>query len=213
MISLTSQFTFTNALNIILGAIIGFLLMAMISCAILSLVLSKSNKNKKIRTISKKSYTDFFLGKKDMKDKLTSSIIYEIQEVSRLCYPSKKNPMYELSINDMLYGLLIIQKKLKRFVNHPLCKDIKDIHISKILSLEDIFKKPISIITNKKFKIAYKIFNILKGIINLFNPIFYIRKIMQFTILKQGKKDILLICLDFVGNSTYEIYNNSNRRK
>ena len=95
-----------------------------------------------------------------MKDKLTSSIIYEIQEVSRLCYPSKKNPMYELSINDMLYGLLIIQKKLKRFVNHPLCKDIKDIHISKILSLEDIFKKPISIITNKKFKIAYKLLNI-----------------------------------------------------
>ena len=104
MISLTSQFTFTNALNIILGAIIGFLLMAMISCAILSIVLSKSNKNSKIRSISKKAYTDFFLGKKGMKDKILSSVIYEVKEVSRLCYPSKKNPMYELSINDMLNG-------------------------------------------------------------------------------------------------------------
>ena len=213
MISLTSQFSFTNAINIILGVIIGFLLMAMISCAILSKIVSKNNKNNKIRSISKKAYTDFFLEKKHVKDKIVSSLIYEIKEVSMISHPTKKHPMYELSINDILNGVLVIQKKLNKFINHPLCKDFKDVHIAKILTFEEIIKKPVSIIKNKKFKIAYKIFNVLKSIINVFNPIFYIKKIMQYTILKKGKKDIILIGLDFIGNSTYEIYNNSNRQK
>ena len=29
---------------------------------------------------------------------------------------------------------------------------------------------------------------------------------MSKTIFKKGKKDIVLICLDFIGNCTYEIY-------
>ena len=37
--------------------------------------------------------------------KIINSLIYELKEVSTLCHPEKDNPMFELSINDIIFGL------------------------------------------------------------------------------------------------------------
>ena len=49
-----------------------------------------------------------------------------------------------------------------------------------------------------------------KNILNIFNPIFYMRLILSKILIKKGRKEILLITLDFVGNTVFEIYNNEN---
>ena len=39
------------------------------------------------------------MSNKGIKDAIIHSIIYEITEVSKLIYPDKKKPLYELSFN------------------------------------------------------------------------------------------------------------------
>lgn len=208
LISFAGKITFFNIVNIIFGAIFGFFLMVMIFSAITSKVLSKYNKDNHIREISKKAYADFYLKGSKMKDKIISSLIYEIKEVSQQAHPDKKYPLYELSINEILGGIAIIQRKLKRVVNHPLCKDIKNMHVSTILSIEENIAKPVlKVYNNKTFKVLYKSYRATRIVLNVVNPIFYIKKIMYLTIFKKGKKDMIIICLDFIGNCCFEIYN------
>lgn len=205
--NLTFGLTFFNVINLLFGILFGFILMAMIASAILAHVLSKYNKDDKIREISKRAYNDFYLKQEHMKDKIISSLVYEINEVSSQCYPDKKFPLYELSINEILGGIMILHGKLNKFINHPLCNNLKNVHVSTILSIEENIAKPVMTIYNKKIvRFLYKSYKIFRTITNFVNPIFYIKKIMSKTIFKKGKKDIVLICLDFIGNCTYEIY-------
>lgn len=201
----------SNIINILLGITFGFFIMIILSCAIISKMLSKSNEDKHIRNISNKSYVDFYSNNTNIKDKIISSVIFEVKEVSTLIHPDKKHPIYELSINDLLNGLLIIQKRLKKITNHPLCYDIKHIHISKILSIEENFSRPfVKIYKKKSTKVIISSYKIVKFVINLFNPIFYMKKVLSYIMMKKGRKEIILIFLDFVGNTTHQIYSKSN---
>ncbi len=209
MISFAEKLTFWNIANLFFGAIFSFFLMVMISCAIFSKILSKYNKNQQIREISKKAYVDFYQKKSNMKDRIISSIVYEIKEISQQSFPDKKFPLYELSINEILNGVMIVQKKLKRFIDYPLCKDIKNVHVATLLSFEENVARPvINIYNNKTFKVFYRSYRTVKAAFNIINPVFYMKKILYLTVFKKGKKDIILICLDFIGNCCYEIYNN-----
>lgn len=209
MINFAEKLTFWNIANLFFGAVFAFFLMVMLSCALFSKILSKYNKNHQIREISKKAYVDFYQKKNNMKDKIISSLIYEIKEISQQSFPDKKYPLYELSINEILGGILIVQRKLKRFIDHPLCKDIKNVHIATLLSFEENVAQPImNFYNHKTFQLLYRSYKMAKSAFNIVNPIFYMKKILYLTVFKKGKKDIIIICLDFVGNCCYEIYNN-----
>lgn len=209
----SEKLSILNIANIFFGAFFGFFVMVMVSCAIISLILKRFNQNEEIRRISKKAYTDFYLIKNTMKDKMISSMIFEIKEVSKLVYPNKKYPLYELSINDILSGLMILSKSLKKVVDHPLFKDLKNVHIATFISFEENYAKPIYKLYNHKvFKTFYKSYKTVRMVLNLINPIFYIKKIIYLSAFKQGKKDLILIGLDFVGNCFYEIYQNNEEK-
>lgn len=211
MINIYLSLSLLNIFNFVFGIIFGFILMIMIACGIFSKVISKYNKSKQIRNISKDAYLNYYKKQQKMNDKIIKSLIYEITEISKLKYPDKKYPYFELSINDIMNGLLLIQRKLKRVVSNPLFKDIKYLHISKVLELEENLAKPVYKISKNKFvKILYEIFIVIKSIFNIINPIFYMKVIIKHTLFKKGKKDLIIVCLDFVGNTTYEIYDNKN---
>lgn len=213
MINLLSLFTTSNIINLVLGIAFGFFIMIIISCAIISKMLSKQNENENIRLISNQAYNNYFLNKDNIKDKIINSLIYEIKNVSLSIYPEKENPLYELSINDLLNAITIIQKKLKHITNHPLFIDIKYIHISKMLSFEENITRPIfKVYNNKKTQFVMNSYRVLKMIINIFNPLFYIKKITTYFLIKKGKKDMILILLDFIGNNTYQIYISSKKQ-
>ena len=148
-----------------------------------------------------------------MKDKIISSIIYEVKSVSKEIYPDKKHPMYELSINDLIDGLKLIQKKLKIITTNPLCQDLKNVHIATLLSLEDITKPLMSLYKKKSTRILMMCYKVFYNAINIINPIFYIKKILTFFLTKQGKKDAILIMLDYIGNTTYQIYTSSKNKQ
>ena len=137
MLNLSLKIEVSNVVNLILGIVLGFFIMVIIACAILSNTLKKQNKTKQIREISNKAYVDYFSKHQLAKDKIIKSILYEVEEVSTLCYPDKENPLFELSINDIIFALKTLHKKLNKIVTHPLCKNIKNIHITKVLELEE----------------------------------------------------------------------------
>lgn len=208
MLNLSLNIQLSNVLNLLLGVVLGFFIMVILACAILSKTLKKHNKVEQIREISNRSYNEHFMSSNNAKDTIISSLSYEIKEVSILCHPDKNHPYYELSINDILFAITHVQKKLKKFISHPLCKDIKKIHLTTLLTLEDKVYKPVKKVSNNKFiKVLSYAWKVISSIINLVNPVFYMRKIMNYVLIKRGKKDLIIIALDFIGNTTYEIYN------
>lgn len=203
--------TIPNIVNLILGMMLGFMIMLAIFCAIISKFLSKQNKNNKIRNISKNAYYNFFNQSKNTKDAIFNSLYYEVKEVSSLVYEDKENAIYELSINDIIKAFKILQRKIVKIVDHPLCNDIKHINISKLIYLEENIAKPVIIFYKNKFtKFFYKAYKIIKSILNIFNPIFYMRIILNKLLIKKGKKEVMLIAFDFIGNTVYETYSNEN---
>lgn len=208
MLNMSLNIELSNVLNLLLGVILGFFIMVILACAILSKTLKKHNKDEKIREISTRAYTENLLSKSSSKDKIISCIYYEIKEVSTLCHPDKLHPVYEISINDLFFAISTVQKKLKKLVSHPLFKDLKNIHITTLVNFEDKIYKPVRKVSNNKFvSVIMFAWKIIFSIINLVNPVFYMRKIMNYFLSKRGKKDLLIIALDFIGNTTYEVYN------
>ena len=201
-----------NIANLIIGITFGFFVMIILSCAIISKKMKKHNENDNIRNISISAYEDFYLKKYSMKDKIISSIIYEVQSVSKEIHPDKKHPLYELSINDVIDALKLIQRKLKKFTTHPLLQYVKNIHISTLLSLEDITRPFMILYKKKSTKILMMCYKVVHTLINLINPIFYIKKILTFFMSKRGKKDAILIMLDYIGNTTHQIYSSSKTK-
>ena len=208
MLNMSLNIQLSNVLNLLLGVILGFFIMVILACAILSKTLKKHNKDEKIREISSRAYTENFKIKTASKDKILSSIYYEIKEVSTLCHPDKVHPIYEISINDLFFAITATQKKLKKVISNPLFKDLKNIHITTLVNFEDKIYKPVRKVSKNKFvSVLMFAWKIISSFINLVNPVFYMRKIMSYFLSKRGKKDLLIIVLDFIGNTTYEVYN------
>lgn len=205
--------SFGNIMNLILGITLGFFVMIILTCAIISKKFTKKNENIEIRKISNISYNDYYLKNVKMNDKLISSLLFEVKEVSKLIYEDKKYPLYELSINDLINALTIIQKRLKSITSHPLCQDLKHVHIATILSVEENITRPLLILYNNKITKVFLLANkLIRIVLNIFNPIYYIKRIITYFTMKRGKKDLILIVLDYIGNTTYEIYNHSKEK-
>ena len=203
MISFTS-ITFFNIFNLILGIILGFLIMLAIFSVFISRFLAKQNKNNDIRNISKKTFYTYLNSNSKIKEKIFKSLLFETKEVVNLIHPDNENAIYELSINDVIKTLRLLEKKIRTIIEHPLCNDIKHVSIAKLIYLEQTIAKPVIILYKNKFvKVFYKAIMIGKNILNIFNPIFYMRLILNKILIKKGRKEILLINLDFVGNTVF----------
>jgi len=206
-ITLFENMTFGNVVNILFGILFGAIISAVVFTGIYAKKVQSKYSNPEIRKISVNAYNNDYVKAKKMKDKVVGALKTEIEDVAKLSYPHKKYPLYELSVNDVINGILIIQKKLKTVVSNPLFKDIKYMHISSLLSLEEIAKPITKIVNNKFIKFCMKVWNYIKPVVNILNPVWWIKFIISKTVFKQGKKDVIILAFDFVGNTTYEIYN------
>lgn len=213
MFNLAYEFKISNITTLIFGVIAGFFMMIAISCAIYSKIMHKKNKNEHIRSISKKAYGLFKDSDKSLQLKLKDSLFYEIKEVIKLVYPDKENAIFELSINDIIFGIKKINIKLKNIVNHPLCNDIKTIHISFLFNVNNKLISPFKKVSNSKLtKFAKIVYKTVWHFINLINPVFYMKLIMNKIIAKTSHKDLFIIGLDIIGNTCYDIYSVAKKK-
>jgi len=90
--------------------------------------------------------------------------------------------------------------------------DIKQVKISTILKINDVIVQPtMKIWSNKVTQILWKIYCWIMNIINIINPVTWLRRIIQWTILKNGSKDVQIMCLDFLGSNIHQIYSQSKK--
>lgn len=211
MLSLSYKLEFGNITTMLWGLLTGFFIMVVISCAIIAAKLNKKSKNPKIREISKKAYGNYKASKAKLQNKLISALYYEVSEAIKLVHPDNNNAFFELSINEIIDGIKSVNTTLKKIINHPLCKDIKKIHILFIFDVNNKVITPVKKIISKNVTKAFILLSdIFWRIVNLVNPVYYMRKFLLKIISKKGRKDLFIISFDIIGNACYDIYYKAN---
>ena len=141
--------------------------------------------------------------------KLTFELSYElIEEISKYFFPESKYPMLELSVNELLNLNHYITNRLDDILDKPILKNTKNLQITKIMSMYD---KKKAIEQNKLVKAAkkYKVVKIAKysaAAINVFNPVFWFRKLVINTSVDVMTRKVCLVVIGIVGEETTKVY-------
>ncbi len=141
--------------------------------------------------------------------KLTFEMSYElIDEISKYFFPDSKYPMLELSVSELLNLNHYITNRLDDILDKPILKNTKNLQITKIMSMYD---KKKAIEQNKLVKAAkkYKVAKVVKyggALLNVFNPVYWFRKLVINTSVDVMTKKVCLVGIGIVGEETTKVY-------
>ena len=134
-----------------------------------------------------------------------------INEIAKLYYPKSEYPIYELSIDEMLVLTHYITNRVESLFKGKVLKSLKKIKISQIIKVLEIKKK---IEENKIVKAANKVklptlYKATMSVLNIFNPGYWVKKIMINTTLSIGTNKIAATIIDIIGEETTKVYSKS----
>lgn len=223
MNNLLSRFSWGSIFILIAGIIIGFLICVLIYIVV---VLASIRKNeeyihtseveiddeeiKRVIRNAKNQYSEESANKKitekvnDIKD-----ISWQLMnDIAKKFYPNSDYPIYELSIDEIMILNHYITNRVDQIFKGRVLKNFKKVKISQILKLIDIKKR---FDDNKVVKAANKakvpgIFKATMSVLNVFNPGYWVRKLMVNTTLSIGTNKIASLVIDIVGEETTKIY-------
>lgn len=223
---LFNKITIGNLDVLIFGIIIGFLI-----CLIFYLFLvmnSLQTDKKKLRahqpTIDDESVQKLVLSAKNefseeyssetvkVKAEALKNICWQlISDIAKLYYPESDYPIYELSLEELLVLNHYITDRISSLFKGTVLKSIKKIRISVILKIIDI-KKDID--SKKAIKIANQlhmpgIIKAVTGVLNVFNPLYWVKKLMIGTTMTAAANKISQTIIDIVGEETNKVYSKS----
>ena len=129
-------------------------------------------------------------------------------DIARKFFPKSKRPLAELSLDEILKLSVYISERINAIVDRPGLRLIKQVKLSTILSLGDA-KKVIEESALMKITKKYKIMSVVKkitGVLNIFNPVYWVRRLVINTSLDFAFKKLCLAVIGIVGEETYKIY-------
>jgi len=132
-----------------------------------------------------------------------------INDVAKEYFPDSSYPIYELSVSELVVLIHYITDRIDSLFKGPVLKPFKKIRISYILKIIDMKKK---IDDNKVMKTAYKFKTPWKAaiaVINIFNPVYWVRKLMFSTTLVVVANKIGVTIIEVVGEETNKVYSKS----
>ena len=132
-----------------------------------------------------------------------------IHDIARVYFPDSKYPIYELSIDELMTLIHYITDRVDSLFKGPILRPLKKIRISYILKVIDTKRK---IDENKAVKTASKLrtpWKVTKTVLNIFNPVYWVRKLMISTTLVAVTNKICGIIIDVVGEETNNVYSKS----
>lgn len=222
--NLFGKLSFDNLLILLSGIVIGFILCFLIYLVIVVSSFRKEEKdlmvpeievdNEKIERLIRSAKNQFLeesasasTGQKlnDLKE-ISWNLIHDIAQVY---FPESKYPIYELSIDELMTLIHYITDRVDSLFKGPILKPLKRIRISYILKIIDTKKK---IDENKAVKTASKLKTPWKAtisVLNMFNPVYWVRKLMISTTLVAVTNKIFGIVIDVVGEETNKVYSKS----
>ena len=126
-------------------------------------------------------------------------------------YPDSKYPVYELSMEELLTLCTYISERLNTLLSGKVTKHFRKIRVSQIIQLLDLKKK----VTDSKAVKAYNKYQIPKvsqtilSAINVFNPVYWVKKVMMNTTLLFATNKLATIIIDIIGEETCKVYSKS----
>lgn len=134
-----------------------------------------------------------------------------IRDIAKVYYPDSEYPIYELSIDELMILNHYITDRINSMFKGPILKPIKKLKIAYVLKILDIKKK---IDENRMMKAANKlkvpgIMKTTMAVLNIFNPVYWVKKLMITTTLVAATNKISTTILDVVGEETNKVYSKS----
>lgn len=216
--------------NFDLASLISFLIGIVVGCALLALVYSilvvssiksrkyiaKSNvvdvtdeEIKEIIDNARKAYSDKNLkGAKSSVSHCTNICVSLVTDIARKFFPKSKRPIAELTIDEILSLCVYVSERINTILDRPGLRLIKKLKLSSVLALGDA-KKVIEDSTlmklTKKYKLK-KMFSAVMGALNIFNPIYWARRLFMNKTIDFAINKLCLSAIGIVGEETYKIY-------
>lgn len=221
---LFEKFSLSNLLILLSGIVLGFILCFLIYLVILISSFRKSEKefiskeikvdDEKVERLIRSAKNQFLeesasesMGKKinDVKE-ICWNLIHDIAKVY---FPESNYPIYELSIDELMTLMHYITDRINSLFKGPILKPLKKVRISYILKIIDTKKK---IDENKAVKTVSKLktpWKATMSVLNIFNPVYWVKKLMISTTLVAVTNRICGIIIDVVGEETNKVYSKS----
>lgn len=223
IINIFTKFSFSTLVTMLMGILIGFFLAITVY---LSFVLSSLKKQDKEIEKEKYTVTDTQIEKiiKSAKNEYVeeSSFLNTGQKLSHVrkiswelihsianeYYPDSDYPIYELNGEELLTLVHYITNRVDSIFTGPVLKSFKKIKLAYIFKLLDMKKK---IDENKLVKAANKakvpkIFSTITAVLNVFNPVYWIKKLIVNTAMVAVTNKISLTIIEVVGEETNKVY-------
>jgi len=134
-----------------------------------------------------------------------------IIEIAKKFYPKSKHPLLEISIDEALMLFTYISKRLDDLLDHNGLRFLKKFRISFIVGLYDVKENIMEndiVKATKKYKIV-NAFNSAKNVINLINPVYWLRKFVMNKAINIIIKKLCVVMISVAGEETYKIYSKS----
>lgn len=134
-----------------------------------------------------------------------------VTEIATKFFPKSKRPLFELSVDEVLMLGVYISNRLDEVLDHKGIRIFRKTKISTIIGMTDVKKavdeNPI-VKATKKYKIA-ETFKAAKNVINVVNPVYWIRKLVINSVLGAVVTKLCVVTIGIVGEETYKIYSKS----
>ena len=226
LLNLISKFSWANLMIMFTGIIIGFIMCALIYLVVI-LTSLKKNENyvykskfeiedediKRVIRSAKNQYIEESSNlptNEKFRDILNISKEL-IHDIAKMYYPKSEYPIYELSIDELMMLNHYITNRVDGLFKGKVLRGFKKIKIAQILKIIDLKKK---IDENKAVKAAKKmhvpgIYKTTMSILNVFNPAYWVKKLMINTTMQIGTNKIATTIIDIVGEETAKVYSKS----
>lgn len=223
IIELLSKISWTSVFVLLTGIIVGFVMCAFIY---LVMILASFRKNKqyvhksgldiidedikKVIMSAKNQFSEEsnHLGTQE-KFAMVKDLSWQlINDIAKMYYPKSDYPIYELSLNELMMLNHYITNRVDSLFQGKMMQHFKKLRISDVLQLLEIKRR---LDENKLMKVANKakIPALFKGamtVLNVFNPAYWVKKLMINTTMSIGTSKLALIVLDIVGEETVKVY-------
>nr|HPN60757.1 hypothetical protein [Bacilli bacterium] len=222
---LIRKLTFDNFDVLLFGIIVGFLLCFVIY---LFIVLGSMRPRKdlpkldeqavdeqvfKLITSAKNEYTEEF-STRPLKEKtpaLREIAGNLIEAIAKIYYPDSSFPLYELSIDELLILNHYITDQIDSLFKGRVLAAARKVRIANILKIIEVKKKfdntkAVKLVNQKPISGTVKV---ALGILNVFNPKYWVKKLLIDTTMTIATNKIALTIIEIVGAETNKVYNRS----
>lgn len=219
--SIKIEINFATLIALLIGIAIGVILVVLFYClsAIQSLN-KKINFSDKVLDVTEQEIQDeikyaqeCFLAKEKEKGEVSFGLIREISmnliyKIAKKYYPNSKNPIAELSVDELILLDRYIMDKIDELLSYRglrFLRRLKMTTVLKILNIKQTVDKNAIVKVTKKYKIT-KITSKFGKVLGVLNPANWVKNLAINPMIHLLSKKICTSLLQLIGQETYRIY-------